>query len=224
VPDPVYALPIVVCGCGYATVRRRHPLLAQYRRARAVAGAVIYLILHLVVLLALSLANGGFIATLEQDVRDLHLTPCSFLMALLGGAAGRTRAFREWYDDGGTVFLIGYALAAVGAGIWLRAALAHWRWPRPLLAWTLLVAMWVWIETVVWPLTWLDGRFSGTPARFSGLSAVRSIHAAEILAVSLLISFASTPIGRGVSRALAWSRRGRFIRRLNKRRKARRGE
>jgi hypothetical protein len=223
-PDAAYALPIVACPCGYAVVRRRHPILARWRSTRAAVRASIFLILHIAILTALSLANGGFIAVLEKDLRDMRITPGAFATSLVR-PSGQSRALQSWIDDGGGVaFLIGFALTAVAVGTWLRAALAHWRWPTPILAWTLLVSAWIWFESIVWPLTWLHGRIIGVPARYSGLDAPRSIHCLQILIVSILVSTVATPFGRAVSRGLTWSRQRRFIKTLNKRRKTRRGE
>lgn len=224
VPDAAYALPIVFCPCGHAAVRRRHPILARWRAARAAACAATSLILHIAILAALSLANYGFIGVLEKDLYDMRLSPSAFLLSLVRPSA-QSRLLQSWLQHGGGgPFLIGFGLTALVVGVWLRAALAHWRRPLPLIAWTLLVSAWIWLESIFWPLTWLDGQISGVPAKYSGLDATRSLNSLQILIVSMLVSTAATPIGRAVSRALTKSRQRRFIKTLNKRRKARRGE
>lgn len=224
VPDAIYSIPIILCPCGHAAVRRRHPILARWRAARAAAWAAIYLILHIAFLIGLSAANFGFIAVLQNNLNEMRLSPGGFLLSFFRPAA-QSRPLQSWLDDGGGIpFLIGFLLTALTVGVWLRAALAHWRWPLPLIAWTFLVSTWIWLESIFWPLTWLDGQASGVPAKYSGLDLTHSLNSLQILIFSILVSTAATPIGRGVSRALLWSRQRRFIKTLNKRRKARRGE
>jgi hypothetical protein len=179
----------------------------------------------MLILAGLSLANAGFIGVLQRDLRrDLDLSPGAFVMALFNPSGGSWR-LQSWLDDGGgKVFLIGFAVVAIAVGIWLRAALAHWRWPRPLFAGAILASGWLWMESLCWPLDWFYGRMVSQPAVYSGPDTRDSIQYLVILAFSLGVSAAAAPIGRAVSRGLAWSRQRRFIKILNKRRKARRGE
>lgn len=213
-----------MCACGYASVRRRHPLLVNFRRTRKVMRAVAFLIFHVIFLLVLSGATAGLIMVFERDLRvEVRATPAEFVRAVLTTTDKSARA-RSWIDAGGVVLFIAIPMVAVAAGIWLRAALAFWRWPRQFIAWAILVSCWVWLETLVWPLTWLHGRLSREPAVYSGHSPKSSAILLGFIGIVLVLTVAASPLGRLVLRMIEWNRRGRFRKQLNRRRRVRRGE
>ncbi len=224
VAGPAGCLRVVVCTCGFAAVRRKHPVVVRWRKFRSTTRAAAFLLFQTLLVFGLSVASAGFITWFESDLKFLDLSPHRFVGVMFGIPAPRPALVERWYDQGGVAFLIGFGLMSLAAGAWLRAALAHWRWPRPIFAWVVLVSVWVWFEALFWPLTWLDGRISGTRTDYSGPGVRSSLYMFEILAASVLVSFAASPVGAAISGVLASMHKRRFKRRLTRLRKARRGE
>lgn len=212
-----YGLHIVRCTCGYACVRRRHPLIARWGSGCLAARAWTFLVVQIVLAAVFTLASAGFIAAIQKELRDLGVAPWALPRALAGhGPKGK--ALSIWFHhDAGYILLIIVPVFLVFVGAWLRASMG--RWPFPVLVWALGVSLWLWHELLLYPLRFVlnVGPYTGPTARDSGEQAF-------LLAVAFIIVFCSAPIGRGLESLFRMSRRQRFIKQLRKRRAARKGQ
>lgn len=123
-------LPVVVCpACGAAAVRRMHPLVRSGRKARRAAlalGALLFQVLAAAGLAAL--AAGLTVALSESD--------SGFASAVLGVGEGGD-APMPWEEE--PELLIGWVVAAAGAGVWMGACLPHARTGAAVVGWIVLL-------------------------------------------------------------------------------------
>lgn len=223
--DAVYQLPIVRCDCGHTTVRRRHPVTVRARRAVLIAGAIVRLAFQLLFAIGFSAAVAGCIHVFANQIRDLRLTPLSFIKTLFVQSKEHDRLMRNWFiGDNGLWLLAAFLSASFIAGIWLRIGLSHWRWPRQLMGWIILISALIWLDLFFWPLTWMIRKLTSEPTRYDGPTLSQSIDFGAILFVSVFITLLGTPIGFVLTRVSAHSSRRRFIKRLAKLRRRRRAE
>jgi hypothetical protein len=153
------------------------------------------------------------------------MSPLQILIAACGGPHGSDRSFRSWFfTDYGFLELVIFAIVSFIAGMWLTAGLAHWRWPRQFLAWAALIAGFLWIELILWPLSWLLGLASHQSAMYSGPGVAESADLAFILGLSMTITLLGIPPGRALSRLGVRSQRGQFRRKLARLRKRKHSE
>jgi hypothetical protein len=146
-------------------------------------------------------------------------------IAACGGAHGHDRQFRAWLiDEGGIIEIIVFVLVSFIAGVWLRTAFGHWRWPRPFGAWILLIAGLSWIKTLIWPLTWIFLKATHQPAIYDGPRLQESMDLAFVLGLSFAISLTGVGLGRVLLRLTAGSRRKQFLKKLARMRKRRHAE
>lgn len=117
-PDPVYALPLVVCpGCGACVVRRR--LIQRWSRTggRALICAIGAGVWRLVALLVLSGLSVGVAVVGAAMIR--HAMPRGRSRALSGAM------WNDWLSIGGPIWLAGSLLAMVLIVVAMRLVLAH---------------------------------------------------------------------------------------------------
>lgn len=221
--DAGLGLPVVHCSCGFAAVRRRHPIVAETRRAILAARALLVLALQAFLALVFALFMTALIREFSETLRNFRCTPMSFLSAILT-SSGSERA-REWaYSGGGFVTMTGFVVLSTAAGVWLRLAYNHWRWPVPLLAWFALVLAFSWIESVVWAVDWLCARVDGKFLNYYGPTAAQSRDRLEIFAVSLPFTAIGILAGFGLARIAHRIRRLIYSRARSKLRRRRRAE
>lgn len=164
-----------------------------------------------------TLASAGFIAGMQRELRDLGVPPWRLHRAVQGHGG---RAFDQWFwRDEGFLFFLLVPLFLVVVGVWLRSSIGRWRWPIPALGWAVLAAVLLWSEWLVYPFRSFAvvGPYTGPTARDTGEQAF-------LLVAALIIVLCAAPIGRGLETLFRWSRRQRFIKRLRKRRAARKGQ
>ena len=221
--DPVYALPIVVCGCGHACVRRRHPLIAGWRRARRSILALLALGVQCLVLGVLVGGLASFVLGLEKDLRAMQMSWRGLLLAVDPGAGVRTDQFVPWLRTDGVVWLALMVMAAAGAGVWLRATLGHWRGWRLVAAWWLLLAGVLSVEPVT---EWLDAAgmwTQGQTPKYRGPSASIWVDRMWVAGLCVAIGAAASPIGRMIAGLMPAVRARRLGKRRARRRKVRQG-
>jgi len=151
VPDPRYALPLIVCPrCQKATTRARHPIWIAFRKFRRLDLTITALGIQIAMAILLTIftpfsslamvvgINGAQRGAYDSDLWWYYFWPLAVIGPLTGAwlTAGfphitRWRAFLGWYAYLCLIVLIGWFWVAVETGINLRfmaigADSQHW--------------------------------------------------------------------------------------------------
>jgi len=221
VPDPVYALPVVVCPrCADASVRRRHPTAEGWRtfiRLRVAWGLFALRLLLLVVFTLL------FCAFLHELRMDLNRSWPALRAALESSEAG-TGIRRVLARTGLMWSLIGWACYSTGLGAWLVAGFGHWRWWAVIAAWA---AAMLGIVLAAWGLNlaehWLDAWVRHRPWSNQRAYASRYMTTFAMALASLPLAVPGAVIGLGLRALARGASRRSFRKRLARQRRRRNG-
>jgi hypothetical protein len=219
-PDPIYRLRIVVCpGCREAWVRRRHPILAGWRRMRQIAFALATLISQMLVGFLFAAGFVSLADEIELTLRQSRLTWYD-LFGLGLNRPGAGPLLDRWFSDTGREVVVLTVFVAILAGIWIAATLRH----IPVLARSVVLLvpalLILLIDAAV--LDMLIGRLQNQPV---SLASAREIpgRAAAVLLMSL-VALLATPVGRATSSMARGLRTRLFASRRNRLRRRRRSQ
>lgn len=218
--DAALGLPVVTCPeCGRHCVRRRHPLIAGWRRGFRLRTALWTLIGQLVVTVVMAVQ----IAAISRRIAEEMIADDSTLIAIVRNAY-RVQAGPGGFDVGGVGpwSMTTWLVASVLVGVWLGSAFPHWRSWAIVPLWALWLIAMLSIEYIAlaafFPFAWLAGADVWRPDSGWWLVAM------QVVLASLAISVAATPLGRPAR--FLWSnvQRKRWRKRLNRVRRIRSGE
>jgi hypothetical protein len=214
---------MVACArCGARSVRRRHPIIAAWRRFKRIDLALSALTLQVIigagcvvgVALAMNLlAHAGAGAGMTGRGALLECT------RLLAEPAGASRV-----DDDMVVTAVVLTINALLLGAWITATLGHTRVLTRWAVFGLLLTGGAAVEALAWCVAWPVAVFvldQGLP--FPGLTRREFVVRLELLAYAMLVMGLATPIGLGVRVLLRWAMSALRRRQLRVARVARRG-
>lgn len=219
--DAALKLPIVTCPeCGRHAVRRRHPVVAGWRRGLKTRQAMWTLIGQLA--LAFLLVFG--VSSLSRTFAEVMIEDESTLVSVLRDSF-RLESAPGQYD----FFMIGpwpasiWLGASIAAGVWLGSAFGHWRRWAIVLLWALWVLLAISVEYIIMvafaPFAWMAGETD-----FWRPDHAWWLVTAQVALASLAITLAATLLGVPARRMWIATQRRRWRKRLNRVRQARSGE
>lgn len=142
-PDPIYALPIVVCPrCRLAVVRVKPRVVRAARRARRFTHAAAVIGAQAFLLAVFMLAISTPYLALEELTRVWRLPWSELASSWLAGSLDE-RVREDGAGQAVSMHAGFFVAATIGAGVWIASALAHWpRWrAHAALAATLALAL-----------------------------------------------------------------------------------
>lgn len=221
VPDPHYALPVVVCPrCETASVRRRRdPVIQGYRAATRLTKSTSVLGLQALLTLVLLLGYGFTIFGLENLAQDLKVAPARLPIALIEGIDLTRWGARD------RLAVLGASLVTTAAagGAWLTAGFTHLRPRTPWIVWGCILTFFSFIYPAVASLDTLVERLTGGQANYRSPEPAELLFRALFILLWLALAFGvGRPLGRIVRGALAGICAGGWRRAYRARHKRRR--
>ncbi len=221
--DPVYGLPTVVCvRCGGRSVRRRHPIIAAWRRFKRLDLALSALTLQAIFGAACVVGVVFAMNLLGHAAVDAGLTGRGALLEaarLLAGTAGSSRL-----DDDMFAMALALTVNAALSGVWITATLGHTRVLRRWAVFGLLLTGGAAVEALAWCVARpVAALLLDLPLAFPGLTRQEFVVRLELMAYALLVMGLAAPVGLGVRVLLRWAVGALWRRQLRVARLARRG-
>jgi hypothetical protein len=159
--DAVYGLPIVVCDrCGSAWVRRRHPIVSEWRRCSRITAAAALIVGQFLVI---GIGTAVIARLVVLTEHGLLVVDSGFLTAGRALIASPETAVGDWMHREGRFMFLLLGVCSFLAGSWLIATLGHWRVAMLLAAWWMLLSLFQSIEMIGNGWDWLLWRFGGPP-------------------------------------------------------------
>jgi hypothetical protein len=139
-----------------------------------------------------------------------------------GALADQWRREPEWFSLDGLLLGVGVLVTGVGAGVWLRTGLAHWRWWLAWPAWALALVVIALLPEVAHAVDTAHARLAGVPAPSWTLHEIPRTLRVDLAILLAVLAAATMPIGGAGHWAWRRSRVGAW-RRLLRRRRGERG-
>jgi hypothetical protein len=203
--DPVYALPVVVCPCGFACVRRRDPLVAAFRKARRIAIAFELLLIRGIAVFLLAAGAASLILIVQHALREERLDLQDLITHAFGLGAPKA-ALTEWWHQNGLVQIAIWLLISVVSGLWLRATLTHWRAGPLLLAWCLLLLFFLLADVWSWPFTAARLWHNRDPIIYNGPGLSESLARVGAAGATIALTALAMPFGQAMRPLSSWYR------------------
>lgn len=219
--DPIYHFPVVVCPtCSLASVRRTHPIAAQWRHARRCAATAAGLLWRSALYAGLLLFGWIAVSTLTESIGNLSLPTFARMYADPDAADQIDR----WRDAYGPAMLGLYAAWFIVFGAAITAAFAHVR--RAWIPWCVMFAVLLGAP-LLGSLIMVAENAAIVRSNEGVWQELRSrwhVIAPEMtnLALGLVLAPLGIPIGLRLRRAAARARQLRFKSALNRARKRKR--
>ncbi len=220
-PDPVYALPVVVCPrCGMGCVRRRHPQMEAWRGFHRLSATLGRLFLQLALLLVFTLLFSAFLHSLRID-----LSHQSLRLREAWADPEATIAVRRVLVRSGLIWnLTAWVCYSTCLGVWLVAGFAHWRAWRVPLAWTgAMLAIAVGSTAIDYGAHVLDALVSGHPWTGVSIDVSRYMQVFVLAVASLALALPGAAVGLARRAGARGAARRRFRKRLARLRRRRQG-
>jgi len=153
VRDATLRLPVVVCPtCAHASVRRRHPIHAFWRKARRVDAALSILVVQCLFAAALLGTTVGMIYGLGEMAQDRGESMLAFIANAFDNETRvehrNGRIIR--HDDGRDAAVVATGVFSALCGVWVTAALGHLRFWRRWATWAVILLALVSFSWIVW--------------------------------------------------------------------------
>lgn len=213
VAEPIYGLPLVTCPeCGAKAVRRRHPVVAHGRRATRAAGGILAIAARVVIALLLMILSLLVIFGTDEGLRGARLGWRDLPGQLMKPATERASRFDSWYQAEGVIVVAGWLAIALATGVFLAAAMPHWRRWRLWLAWTAILAgfaSWLaWSSSIDLAIARAEGTMEKMPP--AHVKSVEDAARADrrswpglcaAVGATSLVALGAAPLGRVIARA-----------------------
>ncbi len=219
--DAALGLPIVTCPeCGDHSVRRRAFLVTEWRTAMRRRYAIWTLIAQLVVFNSLLWTAVG----LSWSITEQMWTDRTTLVTVITDAFQLESSAGRHFSNVGPWHIAIWLIVSITAGLWMGAALPHWKRWAPYLVWPIALAAAASAPMIAWLIWWPLATLADRPPVYFGPTRGESLVMAQVVMASFAITVVALQAGPLVSNAWKRSRNRRWRKRLARARRARSGE